>query len=518
MNVTFYGATREVTGSMHMISTKQDKILLDCGMYQGKRQEAKARNWLFPFDPRMVTNMVLSHAHIDHSGRIPVLVKKDFTGRIVCSSATQDACKPLLSDSAHIQESDAAYLNYKAARGVLSKKDHTNKEKRDIQKILKSNGHRLNLEAIDELTEKYRLEKIEPLYTTRDAEESLSQFDGIPYRQPVEIAKDTTCTLYDAGHILGSAFSVLRHKVEGKELKVCFTGDIGRFNKPIINDPTLNFAEEDRDIDLLIMESTYGNRFHEPAINMKAALEKVINQAAERKGTILIPAFSYGRTQEMLYLLHQLYNEQAIPRLPVYVDSPLSSKITRVFGEHPEVYDKDTHKTFLQKGENPFSFSQLKFIETVDESMALNRDQSPHIVIASSGMCEAGRILHHLRHKIHNETTTILFVGFMAQHTLGRRLQEKGLEYKKSGRKGNPPVQRFLNKEYPMHAHVEVLDGFSAHADQSELLKFLKKSNLNVKRIAVVHGEEEQSLAFADKLHSEGFKAFVPFPGETVRV
>ena len=518
MNVTFYGATREVTGSMHMISTKQDRILLDCGMYQGKRQEAKAKNKSFPFDPRLITNMVLSHAHIDHSGRIPYLTKKNFTGRVVCTIATQDACKPLLADSAHIQESDASYLNYKAARNVLNQDSHTNKEKRDIQKILKKNGHNLNLEAIDELADRYHLDKIEPLYTAKDAEASLTQFDGIPYRERIQIGEKTDCILYDAGHILGSAFSIIRHKIDGRNLRVCFTGDLGRFGKPIIKDPTLNFAEEDRDIDLLIMESTYGNRFHEPAVDMKAALCKVINKASERKGTILIPAFSYGRTQEMLYLLHELYNEKSIPRIPVYVDSPLSSKITKVFGEHPEVYDRDTHKTFLEKGENPFAFKQLNFVESVEESMALNRDDSPHIVISASGMCEAGRILHHLRHKIHNPSTTIIFVGFMAEHTLGRRLQEKGLEFEESGRKGKPPVQRFLNKEYPMYAHVEVLNGFSAHGDQSELLKFLKESNLRVKRIAVVHGEEEQSLAFADKLTTEGFKAFVPFSGETVRV
>ncbi len=518
MNVTFYGATREVTGSMHMISTKQDRILLDCGMYQGKRKEAKTKNRSFPFDPRLITNMVLSHAHIDHSGRIPFLTKNDFNGRIICTSVTQDACKYLLADSAHIQESDAAYLNYKTARAVLTGKKYTNKEKREIQKILKKNGHRLNLEAIDELAEKYRLEKIEPLYTIKDAEEAMSQFDGVPYHETVDIAGDTVCTFYDAGHILGSAVSIIRHQVNGRQLKVCFTGDLGRFNKPIIQDPTLHFEEEDRDIDLLIMESTYGNRFHEPAVDMKKHLIPIINEAADRKGTILIPAFSYGRTQEILYLLHELYNEESIPRLPVYVDSPLSSKITRVFGEHPEVYDRETHKTFLENGKNPFSFKQLRFVENVEESMALNRDNSPHIVIASSGMCEAGRILHHLRHKIHNESTTILFVGFMAQHTLGRRLLEKGLEYKAADRKGKPPVQRFLNKEYPMKAHVEVMNGFSAHADQSELLKFLEDSNLRIKKIAVVHGEEEQSTAFAEKLQSKGYQAFVPYAGETVRV
>jgi len=518
MNVTFYGATREVTGSMHLVSTNEDRILLDCGMFQGKRKEARTRNILFAFDPELISNMVLSHAHIDHSGRIPLLTKKRFKGRIFCTNASQDACRHLLMDSAHIQESDAAYLNYKSTRSALSQMNYTNKEKRNLKKLLKRNSHRIDKANIDRIMTDFGLEKVEPLYTQNEAEQALTQFDGYPYRQPFEIGNHAVCTLYDAGHILGSAFSVLRYKPKDKQFTVCYTGDVGRFNKPIINDPTLNFAEEDRNIDLLIMESTYGNRFHEPAGNMKNELGEVIEKAAARGGAILIPAFSYGRTQEMLYLLHELYNEGGIPKFPVYVDSPLSSKITRVFGEHPEVYDKATHKTFLEKGENPFAFSQLKFVETLEESMALNRDMTPHIVIASSGMCEAGRILHHLRHKVHNPQTTILIVGFMAEHTLGRRIMEKGLDYNSRSPKGKPPVQKILGKEYPLKAHVEAMNGFSAHADQSELLKFLKESNLNVKKIAVVHGEESQSISFAEKLQEGGYKAFVPRAGEMIRV
>lgn len=519
MNVTFYGATREVTGSMHLISTNEDRILLDCGMFQGKRKEAKVKNLSFAFDPKLITNMVLSHAHIDHSGRIPLLVKNGFKGRIICTNASEDACRYLLSDSAHIQESDAAYLNYKLLRETLSKLGGaTNKNKRELRKLLKKNGHRLDQEMIGSLMTENRLEKVEPLYTQKEAEAAMTQFDGQPYRHPIEIGKSITCTLYDAGHILGSAFAVLRYKTDGKQLTVCFTGDVGRFNKPIIQDPTLNFAEEDRNIDLMIMESTYGNRFHDPAGDMKGQLKEVLDRAAKRGGAILIPAFSYGRTQEMLYLLHQLYNEGEVRKMRVFVDSPLSSKITRVFGEHPEVYDKATHKTFLEKGENPFAFKQLKYVETLEESMALNRDTTSHIVIASSGMCEAGRILHHLRHKIHNSQTTILIVGFMAEHTLGRRILEKGTEFNGNGRKGAAPLQKILGKEYPMQAHVEAMNGFSAHADQTELLRFLKTSNLNIKKVAVVHGEEEQSLTFADKLSEEGFKAFVPRVGESIRV
>ncbi len=518
MNVTFLGATREVTGSMHMISTQDDRILLDCGMYQGRRKETRVKNQSFAFDPRLISNMVLSHPHIDHSGRIPFLVKKSFNGRIISTNAGKDACEYLLLDSAHIQESDAAYLNYKTARGALSKTQHTNKEKRDIQKALKKNGHRLDVEAIERVMDEYRLDKVEPLYTSKEANQALSQFEGIPYMQPVEIGKNLTCTLYDAGHILGSAIIIVRYKPGKKTFTVCFTGDIGRFGKPIINDPTLKFNEEDRNIDLMVMESTYGNRFHEPTGDIKAHLKEVLQRAISREGAILIPAFAYGRTQEILYMLHELYNEGEITKLPVYVDSPLSSKLTKVFGEHPEVYDSDTHKTFLKNGENPFAFKQLTFIESVEESMALNREKAPHIVIASSGMCEAGRILHHLRHKIHDERTTILVVGYMAQHTLGRRILEKGMEFKEAGRKGKAPVQKFLNKEYPLLAHVEAINGFSAHGDQSELLQFLSKSNLSVKKIAVVHGEEEQSLQFADKLNSTGYDALVPYSGQMVRV
>jgi metallo-beta-lactamase family protein len=518
MNVTFYGAIRGVTGSMHMITTQDDRILLDCGMYQGYRKETRAKNSSFPFDPRLISNVILSHAHIDHSGRLPLLTKNGFTGRIICTNATSDACKYLLSDSAHIQESDAAYLNYKAVRSLLSQMNTTNKDKRSIQKGLKKNGHKLDLEAIDKVILEHRLEKVEPLYTMKEAEETMRQFEGKPYRHPEQIGRDSTFTLYDAGHILGSAFSVVRYKAENRKFAVMFTGDIGRFNKPIIQDPTLNFAEEDREIDLLIMESTYGNRFHDDAENMKPELMRLINNAVPRKGVILIPAFSYGRTQEVLYLLHELYNEGNIPRLPVYVDSPLSSKITKVFGDHPEVYDRDTHTTFLEKGENPFSFQQLKYIETLEESMALNRDTAPAIVIASAGMCEAGRILHHLRHKIHNPSTTILIVGYMAEHTLGRKILDRGLDYQASGRKGSPPVLKILGKEYPLKAHVETMSGLSAHADQKELLSFLSGSNLKIKKIAVVHGEESQSLALAERLNGLGMNAFVPMAGETVRV
>jgi len=237
-----------------------------------------------------------------------------------------------------------------------------------------------------------------------------------------------------------------------------------------------------------------------------------------RGGTIMIPSFAFGRTQELLYVLHELYNENEVPHFPVYVDSPLATKLTRVFAEHPEVYDEETHATFLQNSQNPFHFKQIHFVGSVEESMALNRDQTPHIVVSASGMCEAGRILHHLRHKIHDPKNTILIVGYMAQHTLGRRILEQGLAYDESGRKGKPPLVKFMNKEYPLKARVVRLGGFSAHADKNEMIRFLKESNLNVKKIALVHGEEDQTLAFAETLKKENYPVVVPQRGETIEI
>lgn len=522
MFVTFYGAVREVTGSMHLVMTENDRILLDCGLYQGRRKECAEKNKTLPFDPAIITNVVLSHGHIDHSGRIPLLTNRNFQGRIICTDATSDACEYLLLDSASIQESDARYLNYKAVRSFLHKveelqRTHTLSPKK-VQKIrnfLKKDGHELNVDVINDLMVKYHLEQVQPLYNIEDARHALSFFKGYPYRYPIKIGNNMTCKLYDAGHILGSAICIITAHENNSTYKIGFTGDLGRFNRPILKNPTLVFDEEDRDLDLLIMESTYGNRHHEPTENMKDLLKDVIVKTVNRGGTLLIPAFAYGRTQELLYDLHELRNEGRIPSVPVYVDSPLAKNLTRVFGEHPEVYDLKTHENFLNQGINPFSFKRMHFIGSVEESMELMREEKPHIVIAASGMCEAGRILHHLRYKIHNERNTILIVGYMAQNTLGRRILEEGRAYQKAGRRGRPPVLKFMNKYYPLKAEVVKLNGFSAHGDQGELLRFLNKSNLNIKKIAVVHGEEDQSMAFAKKLNGNGFSAFVPHFGET---
>ncbi|MGA6925181.1 MAG: MBL fold metallo-hydrolase [Desulfosarcina sp.] len=524
MHITFYGAVREVTGSMHLLSTEDDRILLDCGMYQGRRQITAERNRVLPFDPDILTNMVLSHAHIDHSGRIPLLTKNGFNGRIYCTRATADACGYLLPDSAHIQESDAEYLNYKTVRSALSRMHtgqtgHTSKrELQDIKKLLKKNAHGLNAEVIGDYVKRFHLQGVEPLYTTGDAGLALKAFEGVPYRHPIVIGKEMTCTLFEAGHILGSAIVMIRHGTGDNARTVCFSGDIGRYDKPILKDPASQFDQFGRHVDLMIMESTYGNREHEPVIDLRPRLKQVLTETFDQQGTVLIPSFAYGRTQELLYVIHELYDAGDVPRMPVYVDSPLATNITRVFAEHPEVYDRETHATFLQQGKNPFAFRQVKFTESVEASMALMREESPHIVISASGMCEAGRILHHLRYKIHDPKNTILIVGYMAAHTLGRRILDQGTAYQESGRVGDPPIVKILNKEYPLKARVVKIGGFSAHGDRNEMVRFLKESNLDVKRIAVVHGEVDQSLAFAEHLNDEGFAARVPRIGETYTI
>ncbi|MBM9603256.1 MBL fold metallo-hydrolase RNA specificity domain-containing protein [Desulfopila inferna] len=520
MHITFLGAVREVTGSMHMITTQNDHILLDCGMFQGRRKEAAEKNKVMPFDPSIITNIVLSHAHIDHSGRLPLLTRKDFQGRIFCTRATHDTCRYLLPDSAKIQESDAKYLNYKIVKRALAEMQGRDgkiqgRDAREIKGLLKeNNSHRINDSAISDFIRKYGLEHIEPIYSMQDADIALSMFEGLPYKEEVTIGKGITCKLYEAGHILGSAVSIIKVKSEGTTRTICYTGDIGRFDKPILRNPTLEFEEEDRDIDLLVMESTYGDRDHESINDLKPRLRDVLNRTISGGGSVIIPSFAFGRTQELLYYIHELYNEGSVPKVPVWVDSPLATNITKVFGEHPEMYDRETHHTFLQNGLNPFHFKEVNFTTSVEDSIAITRDTRSHIVISASGMCEAGRILHHLRYKIHNPKNTILIVGYMAQNTLGRRIEEEGGRFEEGGRKGDPPMMRFYGKDYPLLARVEKIGGFSAHADRHEMLRFLKSSNLNIKKIALVHGEEDQALSFQDFLGKEGYSVVVPKFGE----
>ncbi|MFC1541240.1 MBL fold metallo-hydrolase RNA specificity domain-containing protein [Candidatus Latescibacterota bacterium] len=524
MKATFFGAVREVTGSSHLLTTEQNRILLDCGLFQGNRKRSAEKNKSFLFDPAQITNVLLSHAHIDHSGRIPLLCFDGFNGRIITTRPTHDACDFMLRDSGHIQESDAEYLNYKAARAFVLKQESrrkknkrlTNAEIRNVKKMLKRDKWYLNKGKILEIIEQNNLPLVTPIYTQKDAEESLEQFESYPYKTPVEIGNGIQCTFYDAGHILGSAITIIEMNENGKKMTVGFTGDLGRFSVPILRDPTLEFPPEHRKLDLLIMESTYGNRFHEPVSNLGTSLADAINRTYERGGSVVIPSFAMERTQTLIYMLHELYNDGKLPSMPVYVDSPLATNLTQVFAEHPECYDYETHKAFLENGENPFSFKQLKYTHSVEESMALNREFTPHIVLSASGMCESGRILHHLRYRIHDKRNTILFVGYQAQNTLGRRIIELAQKYLESG--GDYPVVNFMRKAYPIRAEVVQLDGFSGHADQSEIIRFLTKSNFEIKKIALVHGENESIETLAKKLEELKFSTFIPKEGESLPI
>ncbi|MEA2059874.1 MAG: MBL fold metallo-hydrolase [Thermodesulfobacteriota bacterium] len=522
MECQFLGGAGEVTGSMHLLNTGRDQILMDCGMFQGRRRESNEKNRYLPVDPSKITNMVLSHAHIDHSGRIPMLTQAGFSGRVITTRPTQNALSYMLLDSGHIQENDAHYLNYKSLRAFLYEEEHkkksqqlTNKEKTKIKQLLKKSPYELDTEAILKLKNQYGLDAITPLYTQEQARQSLTYIDGYPFKHEIPIGRDTTVKFYVAGHILGSAFSVLTVKDKGRLRKILFTGDVGRFNKPILKDPTLTFDKEDTQIDLMIMESTYGDREHGPVADLEDSLKKVLLETHERGGALIIPAFAYGRTQELIYVFHKLYESGQVPRLPIYVDSPLASNLTRVFGEHPETYDKETHAAFLEKGLNPFYFDKITFVQTVEESMALTQDDTPHVVISASGMCEAGRILHHLRYNIHNPKNTILIVGYMAQHTLGRRIEELGAQAVQSPGSSLPDV-KILGKSYPLAARVKKLEGFSAHADKHELNRLVTESHLEIGKIAVVHGEESQSKAFAAHLKENGYDAFIPAAGDVV--
>lgn len=524
MEFRFFGAAGEVTGSMHLLDTGNDQILFDCGMFQGRRKESAEKNKTFTLDRSKITNMVLSHAHIDHSGRIPMLTEEGFSGRIITTRATKDALAYMLMDSGHIQESDAQYLNYKSLRSFMysqeqnkRKKNISNKEKNSIKKLLKKSPYELDTMAIAKLQKDYGLERFSPLYTMEQARQSLSYIDGYPFGTPVTIGKDTTVKFYVAGHILGSAFSLVTVKQADRTCRILYTGDVGRFGKPILKDPTLDFDEEDREIDLLITESTYGDREHDPVDDLGDSLKKVLLETFKRGGSVIIPSFAFGRTQEIIYMLHELYESGQVPKHPIYVDSPLASNLTTVFGEHPESYDKETHKTFLEKGLNPFYFDKIKFVASVEESMRLTQDDTPHVVISASGMCEAGRILHHLRYKIHNPKNTILLVGYMAQHTLGRRIEEMGMDIANGeGVSQEPPEVKILGKTYPLKARVAKIGGFSAHGDKHELERIITGSNLNIKKIGIVHGEPDQSKAFGQRLQALGYDTFIPAPGDRV--
>ena len=450
MKIQFIGAARTVTGSQHLLSINDKRILLDSGLFQGRRKDTYEKNKSLKFNPNEIDALILSHAHIDHSGNIPHLIKNGFNGSIYTTSATIDLCRIMLEDSAHIQQRDIEWLNKKKKKAIPE----------------------------------------EPLYTIEDVEEAIQKFVPVEYNSATEIFPGIVAYFQDAGHILGSAGILLEIKEEGKKIRFGFSGDIGRPDMPIIRNPDLL-----RDLDLLIMESTYGNRLHSHSEEVEEELARVVREVFERRGKIIIPSFAVGRTQLLVYVLHKLFNQNRIPEIPIYVDSPLAVKATGVFKDHPECYDRETTRVFLESGDDPFGFGRLKYITTVDQSKELNEIHDPMIIISASGMAEGGRILHHLANNIGDPRNLILFVGYAAEHTLARKIMD-----------GMDKVN-ILGDEYIVRSKIKSMDYFSAHADQKELIEYLKLNDKKrLKNIFLVHGEEEQALPFREKLLQKGFK------------
>ncbi|MDI6784043.1 MAG: MBL fold metallo-hydrolase [bacterium] len=470
MNLTFYGAVRTVTGSMFVVENDGRKVLCECGLYQGHRAESNQKNRNFPFMPQEINEMLLSHAHIDHSGNIPTLVKKGFAGSIYTTFASRDLSSAMLRDSAHLQVKDTEHVNW------------MNQQKLKNGKMNKS-------------------EIFEPLYTVADAVASLHLFRGIEYDRLIDITDGIQATYRDAGHILGSAMIEIGIAKRFKKRKILFTGDLGRKNLPILKDP---YQVDSADV--LIIESTYGNRLHDPIKTAEGKLATVINDTVQRGGKIIVPAFAVGRTQEFVYTLHQLTEQGKIPTLPIYVDSPLAVNATDIFRLHPECFD-DQMNEMLAKNQDPFGFGKIKYIRNVEDSKKLNNLTIPGIIISASGMCEGGRILHHLRNNIGDKRNLILVIGFMADGTLGKRLVDR------------MPVVKIFGEEYELNAQVVKLNSFSAHADRNELLDYIKNIKRKPKQVFIVHGNSDQSEPFAAAIKELGIpNVFIPQPGDKIPI
>lgn len=453
MKLQFFGAARTVTGSKHLITTnKNEKILLDCGFFQGSAQESDLMNHTLGFNPNEIDYLILSHAHIDHSGNIPYLVKSGFKGPIYCTPPTLDLCKIMLKDSAHIQENDLKHVNQR-------------RTKRGEKALL-------------------------PLYSVAEVELAIQQFIAIPYNKIFAINEDINFMFTDSGHILGSAAVNLQIKENDFWRKICFTGDIGRYDGSILRDP-----EPFPQCDILISESTYGDRLHtEGEISKKELLDVIYNTCVEKKGKLIIPAFSLGRTQEIVYALDQLETQGKLPKIPVYVDSPLSINATNIMKAHSECFN-DEILAYMKTDANPFDFKNLIYIQDVAESKHLNSLKEPCIIISASGMVEAGRIKHHVANNVGDKKNTILMVGYAEPTSTGGKL-----------RNGDKTI-RVFGEEHEVIADVVVLDSYSAHADYKEMLRYfecLDKSK--VKHTFLVHGEYETQLNFKEKLLDVGFK------------
>ncbi|HEX2747390.1 MAG TPA: MBL fold metallo-hydrolase [Verrucomicrobiales bacterium] len=441
MTITFHGAAETTTGSQHLIEINGKRILLDCGLYQGHREEAYDRNKHFPFEPSQIDTVILSHAHIDHSGNLPNLSRQGFRGNIFATPATRDLCQIMLADSARIQMSDVEYVNRKRSR----------------------KGQKL----------------FTPLYDERDAERCLRQFITLDYHRSLQVSDGVTLTFIDAGHIIGAAQVILdlEDHATGIKKRLLFSGDVGRHNNELLRDPEI--AEN---VDAVIMESTYGGREHEQDTGARDKICEILNEALKKQGRVIIPAFAVERTQQLLVVLHDLFTKDCIPDVPVYVDSPLAVSATEIFRLHPECFNEEVYEALFSKN-NPFGFDGLHMVRQAKDSMKLNGLEGPFIIIAASGMCEAGRVLHHLHNNIEDTSTTVLFVGYCAENTLGWKL-----------RNGDKEVNIF-GEPHHVRARIEILDGFSGHADHSELIDWFERTTGSKKQVWLVHGEVQRSSA-----------------------
>ena len=453
IDIESFGAAEGVTGSMHLVRTPQARILLDYGLFQGHRRDANRRNRKPRAPIREIDAIVLSHAHIDHSGAMPIALKRGYRGAIYATPATRDLCSVMLADSAAIQLQDATYINAAIERGQSD------------------------------------MDPVEPLYDQDDVEKTIAAMREVPYRQPREIAKGVRLTFLDAGHVLGSAIVVLDIDDEGLNRRLVFTGDLGRRDMPILRDPEIPSGTN-----ILVMESTYGDRLHAPNAAMKDELARITAETVARGGKVIIPTFALERAQEVIYALRSLHGEGRLPDVPVYMDSPLATRITDVFRRHPEVYDRET-RALIKEGQSPFEFPTLRYVTEVSDSRAIDAAPGPAIILAASGMCEFGRVVHHLRAFVEDPKSTVVIVGFMAQHTLGRRLVERRSRV------------RVLGVERDRRCKVEVLNGFSAHADQADLVDFAARTRDAgpLRHVLLVHGEPPALRALRQELHALDF-------------
>jgi len=467
MRLTFYGAARSVTGSKHLLEINGTTILLDCGLVQGRRKDSFVANRNLPFDCSSIDMVILSHAHIDHSGNIPNLIRNGFDGDIICTDPTRDLCSTMLRDSGHIQERDAEYVNKKRARKGEA--------------------------------------PIEPIYTQQDAVNALNYFVSQSYYRTRRIADGVKLTFYDAGHMLGSAIVALDiiDKETNRERRLVFSGDLGREGIPIIRDPDVIDG-----CDFLIMESTYGNRTHAPYFDAEKKLKRIVNETHQAGGALIMPAFAVGRTQQIVYTLHKMWEAGDIPRLSIYVDSPLAVDATSVFQLHPETYDEEIQQFISDTNtRNPFGFDDLTYVRSLQQSKDLNTKAEPCIIISASGMAEFGRIVHHLKNRITDAKNTVLITGWQAEHTLGRRLVD-----------GNETV-RIFGDEYDVNARVEVINGFSGHADKNELTNWVGAMKNRPDKTWLVHGEPESAQALQKSLTDKfGMEVHVPYPTNTYEI